>query len=84
MYVVSELLKVRGVVDSAHLISAVTSNLDLYLVLMQTRARNPASHRYELAKGGMSFMVRLRQLRSRKSTQSNNDVSNLQVGKSEL
>jgi hypothetical protein len=43
------------VVNSAHLISAVTSNLDQYLILMQTRAINPASHRYELAKGTMSF-----------------------------
>ena len=40
--------------DSAHLISAVTSNL------VQTRALNAASYRYKLAKGTMSFMVLLR------------------------
>ena len=46
--------KSGGVVDRAHLISAVTSNLDRYLVWMQTKALNPASHRYELAKGTLS------------------------------
>lgn len=40
MHVVSELLKVRDGVDSAHLISPVTFNLDRYLFLMQTRALN--------------------------------------------
>jgi hypothetical protein len=56
MQVASELLKVWAV-DRAHLNSAVTSNLDGYVVLMQTRVLNPASHRYELVKVTMRFMV---------------------------
>ena len=50
--------KSGGVIYNAPLISAVTSNLDRYLVLMQTSALNTASHRYELSKGTMSCNAR--------------------------
>jgi hypothetical protein len=54
--------------------------------LMQTRTLNPASYRCELANGSLplSFMVLSRQLGTQKNTRSNNDISDLRVGKSEL